>query len=152
MDLWGAENTWAFREGGREYRGVESLLDTTITNWESVLYRLNGCKLIYGENYFKDLNERYLHVIFERNPNPLGMYVRIMRAYACKGASVLSNNAARVVGEALEAYSFEDISAYEKSHYRFHYIGKNVYDLFKERVRRIDLFPVELRKAESSLW
>ena len=151
VDLWGAEDTWAFRDGGREYAGVRSLLGTTITNWESILCRLKGCKLIHGENYFKDLNERYLHVVYERNPNPLGMYVRIMRAYACKDASVLSGTAARVLSDALKVYSFEDMRTYERNHYQFNYIVESVYEHFRKRVGNPGLLPIELRKTRASL-
>ena len=151
VDLWSAEDTWAFREGGREYTDIRSLLDTTITNWESILCCLNGCRLIHGENYFTDLNKRYLHVVFDKNPNPLGMYVRIMRAYACRHASVLSGRAARVLNEALSVYSLEDMSTYEREHYLYRYIVEDVYEHFKERVRKPDLLPVELRKTRTLL-
>lgn len=151
VDLWNAEDTWAFRRGGRQYNGVESLLDTTITNWESILFKLEGCRLIHGENYFRDLNERYLDVVFCENPNPLGMYVRILRTYACKDASVLSGKAARVLSTALAVHSFEEIRAYEGNHYRVNHIGKNVYDHLKAGVESPDLFPVELKKRRSNL-
>ena len=151
VDLWHAEETWAFREGGCEYRGVESLLGVTITNWESILCRLDGHRLIHGENYFRDLNKRYLHVVLERNPNPLGMYVRIMRAYACKEAAVLSGKAAEVVGRGLQMYSFADIRAYESGHYRIQYIGEGVYELFRRRLMNPGSRPVELRGARGSL-
>ena len=151
MDLWHAEETWAFREGGCKYRGVESLLGVTITNWESVLCRLDGHRLIHGKNYFRDLNERYLHVVLERNPNTLGMYVRIMRAYACKEAAVLSAKAAEVVSGGLKAHSFGDIQAYESGHYRVQYIGEDVYELFRTRLVNPGLGPVELREARESL-
>ena len=114
--------------------------------------RLSPRAVIHRENYFRDLNERYLHVVLDRNPNPLGMYVRIMRAYACKDASVLSSRAARVVSEALSAYSFEDMSAYERDHYQFQYIGEEVYEHFRKRVRKLDLLPIEIRKKKISLW
>lgn len=154
VDLWNAEETWAFRRGGRQYGGVESLLDTTITNWESILFKLEGCTLLHGEDYFKDLNEGYLDVIFDRNPNPLGMYVRILRAYACKEASIFSSRAAKVLSAALDVHSFEDVSAYERNHYRVNHIAKSVYDRLKARVKSPDLFPVELgrRRANFSLW
>ena len=154
VDLWNAEETWAFRRGGQRYDGVESLLDTTITNWESILFKLEECRLLHGEDYFKDLHEGYLDVVFCRNPNPLGMYVRILRAYACKEASVFSGKAAKVLSTALEVHSFEDVSAYEKNHYRVNHIAKNVYDRLKAGVKSPDLFPVELGKQRSnfSLW
>lgn len=151
VDLWNAEDTWAFRRGGRPYDGVESLLSTTITNWESILYRLDGCRLIHAQDYFKDLNERYLHVVFERNPNPLGMYVRILRAYACKEASVLSSRATQVLSDALKVYSFDDLSNYEKAHCEVNYIDETVYELFRKGVRAPDLLPVPLGRPQRLL-
>lgn len=154
VDLWNARDTWAFREGGRRYDGVESLLGTTITNWESILFQLKGYRLIHAEGYFRDLNERYLHIVFDRNPNPLGMYVRVLRAYTCKDASVLSNRAARVLREALQKYSFEDLSDYEHAHYRAAHIGRKEYELFKEGIRKPSLLPVRLARPRGnlSLW
>ena len=151
VDLWRAEDTWAFRQGGRRYDGVESLLGTTITNWESILCRLEGCKLIHGENYFRDLSDGYLDVINDNNPNPLGMHVRILRAYACKDAWVLSSRTAQVLRGALQAYSFEDMSRYEREHYRVQYIGERVYELCREGVRSANLLPVELVKRNRNL-
>ncbi len=151
VDIWGAKDTWAFRQGGRKYAGAKSLLGTTITNWESILYHLNERRLIHERNYLRDLNDRYLHVVYEENPNPLGMYVRIMRAYACKEASMLSNTAARVLNDALKSYSFEDINMYERNHYEFQYIAREVYEHFVRHVHRPDLLPVQLRKGAPSL-
>ena len=151
VDLWRAENTWAFREGGRKYTDVRSLLDTTITNWESILCSVRGCRLIHRENYFEDLNDRYLHVVYERNPNPLGMYVRIMRAYACKDASELSSTAARVLSDALEVYSFEDMRVYERNHYQVQYIVESVYEHLRKRVREPNLLPIALGGPKAAL-
>jgi len=151
VDLWRVEDTWAFKEGGCKYTGVESLLGTTITNWESILYGLRDQKLIYAGNYFEDLEERYLDVVYYRNPNPLGMYVRILRAYGLKDAAILSGKAVRAVNGALGTYSFGDVSAYEKEHYQFQYISKDIYDLFWERVREPNLFPTRLREGKGLL-
>lgn len=152
VDLWRAEDTWAFREGGQEYRGVESLLDTTITNWESVLCRLDGYRVIHRVNYFEELDRRYLDVVFERNPNPLGMYVRIMRTYASRETAMLSPRAARVLGGALERYSYEDMRRYEEEHYRHQYVDEAVYKLFEERVCEAGPRGVELATRPGSLW
>ena len=151
VDIWSAEDTWAFRKGGCQYDGIESLLSTTITNWESILYQLNGCRLIHGENYFKDINDRYLHTVFDKNPNPLSMYVRILRTYACKDAARLSGKAAWVLNTALRRYSFEVLSAYERGHYSVPYIGHAVYDLFRDRVEKPGLLTVELRPPPRAL-
>ena len=90
-------------------------------------------------------------MVFDRNPNPLGMYVRILRAYACKEASELSCRTARILSVALNVYSFEDVSVYERNHYRVEHIAENVYDRVKKGVAAPGLLPVELRKPGSSL-
>ena len=117
VDLWEARQTWAFRSGVREYNGIESLLDTTITNWESVLYGLGGGRLVCREAYFEDLRRRYLDVVCEENPNALGMYVRLLKAYICKEASLLSVKAAETLAHGLEVYSLSDVNSYELEHY-----------------------------------
>ena len=131
VDVWDAQQSWAFIQGYRKYRSIESLLDTTITNWERILYRVDGGELICDDNYFSDLQQRYLDVVLEENPNALGMYIRLLRAYAIKDASILSNKAAQIIGEGLSAYSFEEMNDYEKAHYSGAYISKETYDYLK---------------------
>ena len=131
VDLWEAKRTWAFQQGIREYRSIESLLDTTITNWESILYHVEGNRLICKDSYFDDLRRGYLDVVFDVNPNELGMYIRLFRAFASKDVSVLSQRAARVIGEGVLAHSFEEISDYERSHYFSSYISEETYDYLK---------------------
>ena len=131
VDLWQAEKTWAFLEGLREYKSIESLLDTTITNWESILYCVDGGRLICKENYFDDLRRRYLDVVFDKNPNTLGMYIRLVRAYASKDASILSHKAAQVLSKGLRTHSFEEMSTYEMAHYSSVYISRGTYNYLK---------------------
>lgn len=133
VDIWSAENTWAFQHGFRKYECIESLLDTTITNWESILYDIKKNKLFYKKNYFDDLNRRYLDVVLDSNPNPLGMYVRIIRTCICKDVSILSNRAFQLINEAITDYSFEDISLYERTHFPDSYVDRSAYDYFKNR-------------------
>ena len=157
VDLWNAENTWAFQKGHRKYERVESLLDTTITNWESILYNLKKHKLIFKENYFGELDERYLDVVLDKNPNPLGMYVRIMRAYACKEKLELSNRetqlklsnqASQLMRKALKKHTFDEMSIYEKEHFQKSYIDKLTYDHINKHTQSTDLLPVPLENIK----
>ena len=132
VDIWPACDTWAFREGVREYQGIESLLDTTITNWESVLYRLDQGTLIYRDRYFEDLCDRYLDIVCEQNPNALGMYVRLLKAYVCKEAALLSRKAADVIASGLRIYSLTDVNAYEREHYGRVFIDDSAYGYLME--------------------
>ena len=134
VDFWDVQDTWALRNNIVEYQRIESLLDTTITNWESVLYSVTDNRLLCGTDYFKDINRGYLDVVLESNPNPLGMTVRLIRTYAHKDVFELSIEAASCIEQALDRYSFEELSSYERAHFRQGYIDRIVYaDLKHDR-------------------
>ena len=122
VDIWPAADTWAFRNGHSKYESIESLLKTTITNWEAVLFRLDGGPLMCKPTYFEEIRSGYLDVVLEDNPNQLGMYVRLVRACIDRPVFCLSDKARGVFRKATERYSFEDLIAYERRHYRRHYI------------------------------
>ena len=134
VDIWAAEDTWAFRHGMFAYESVESLLNTTITNWEAVLFRLDEGPLMCSPTYFDDIRSGYLDVVFRVNPNPLGMYVRLFRACLDWPVSRLSGRAAEVVREAIESYSFDGLKRYEERHYTRLYIERRAYDQLAEAV------------------
>ena len=122
VDVWDIRSTWAFRTGQISYQGPESILKTTITNWESILVRLdrahvNRGSVICDDNYFRDIARGYLDVVLEVNPNPIGMYVRILRAHASGRVLRLSRRAADLLRQAMSVHSFEDFSSYESGHY-----------------------------------
>ena len=153
VDAWEAQESWAFLQGYRKYKSIESLLDTTITNWESILYRVDGGRLICKDNYFHDLRRRYLDVVLDKNPNTLGMYIRLVRAHAIKDASILSNRAAQVIREGLMAYSFEEMNCYETAHYSDAYISRETYNYLKSHdgIRNPIKAFVNLQKRQGAL-
>ena len=122
IDVWDIRSTWAFRAGHISYQCPESILKTTITNWESILVRLDRGyvsrdRVICDDSYFRDIVGGYLDVVLEVNPNPIGMYVRIMRAHAGGRVSRLSKRAADLLRRAMSVHSFEDFRSYERGHY-----------------------------------
>ena len=59
IDIWTMKNTWVFAQGHVDYRNINSLLDTTLMSWDSVLYSFPTNKIgayvrllrpIYGKN------------------------------------------------------------------------------------------------------
>lgn len=133
VDVWEAENTWAFRQGLRSYESVRSLLDTTITNWDSVLYDLKRHSLICREEYFDELGRRYLDLVLKESPNVLGMYVRLLRACASKDVDMLSESAASVVLEGLKKHSYSEVNDYERAHFQGAEIGYEMYEYLREQ-------------------
>lgn len=146
VDVWAAQDTWAFREGGFRYESVESLLETTITNWEAVLFRLDGGPLVCKRRYFEDIQAGHLDVVLGKNANPLGMYVRLVRACIFWPVVSLSSRARAVVREAMETHSFEGLKAYEREHYRHRYIEERPYEEVKSTVLASGAGKVRIRR------
>lgn len=150
VDIWRAEDTWAFRHGKFHYESVESLLETTITNWEAVLFRLDGGPVMCRPGYFQDIQAGYLDVVFSDNPNPLGMYVRLVRACIDWPVLCLSRKARKVVREAVESHSFEDLKSYERHHYRRQFIDEDGYGRVTEAVFAKGTGDVHIRRRSST--
>ena len=153
LDLWQASESWAFSSGKKEYLDINSLLSTTITNWDSVLFDWKTKKLICGNNYFVDLRDGYLDILFEENPNEIGMFVKIFRCYASKGVVNFSPRAACLVNKALEKYSYEDINNYEMKSYGESRFTKSMFSSLKKnkRISNPDLLPVDLERFNRTL-
>ena len=79
VDIWAAKKTWAIREGYFQFKSIDSLLETTITNWEAILYRWRDKQIICRDSYFADISNRHLDIVFEKNLNEFDMYARILR-------------------------------------------------------------------------
>ena len=151
IDIWSAENTWAFKQGILAYKGIHSLLETTITNWESILFPLHGGPLIYREGYFEDILRGYLDIVLVENPNPMGMYVKVLRSHACKGALEFSRRVLEVLRKAVSEHSFEDFVSYEKAHYGDFHISNSIYSQIKGLNDHGIVGPVKLAKANQTL-
>ncbi len=146
VDIWLAKSTWAFQEGYQRFESIESMLNTTITNWDAILYHWKGKKIICKDDYFKDLSNYYLDVVLDKNPNMLGMYTRVIRYCAGKAAAKeISPRVIHTLRLVFEKYSKKELLEYEERSFRDRYLH-NAYerlsgdkDLFKE-----DIFPKEL--------
>ena len=146
VDIWSAEATWAFKEGYRRFESIESMLDTTITNWDAILYHWKDGKIICKEDYFKDLSSYYLDVVLDKNPNMLGMYTRVMRYCMGKAAArKVSPRVAHLLKSAFEDYSEQELLEYEERSFEDRYL-QNVYECLAkdENLYRDDIFPKEL--------
>lgn len=117
------------------------------------MYRLDGGGLICGKTYFEDLNAGFLDVVFDENPNVLGMYVRLFRACVYKDVALLSEKAASIIREGLSTYSYEAICKYESSHYQDVYLTRTMWDWLSETMSQNDgsPYPVALGSVQGHL-
>lgn len=124
LDIWNAEETWAIHNGLVNYRGISSLLNTTITNWDSILMDWRSKRILCRDGYFDQIANGKLDIILTSNPNPLGMLVRVLRYIQLKDAEQISFSCIEYLRETTNIYGFKDINKSEISSY-----GKPVIDL-----------------------
>lgn len=137
VDIWSAPESWAIRQGLVPYKGIASLMETTVLNWDAILMNWRTGTFIFRNNYFEDLKNRFLDIVLKENPDPLGMAVRVFRHFCLKDAKQISPSAAEYLADCTKAYSFDEIIKREKRSYGNNFIEPNVYQFFSE-VRKAD--------------
>ncbi|MDT8385789.1 MAG: hypothetical protein RRB22_15400 [Gammaproteobacteria bacterium] len=131
VDIWNARETWAIKQGLVQYKGIASLTETTVLNWDAILMNWRTRNFIYREKYFEEITERILDVVLEENPSPRGMAVRVFRHFYFKGAEKITKRAAAYLSICAKKYSFEEIKYAEVRSYSNTLIKPAVYKFFK---------------------
>lgn len=132
VDIWNAKETWAIKQGLVEYKGIASLTETTVLNWDAILMNWRTKNFIYRENYFEELSERVLDIVLEENPSPRGMVVRVFRHLYYKGAEKITRRAAVYLAKCAKRYSFEEIKNAELRSYSNTLIKPAIYKFFEK--------------------
>jgi predicted nucleotidyltransferase len=89
VDVWPIRETWAFKHKHVLYEGRESLLLTTITNWDAVAFSFKDKQIISSSSYLECLKMGELEVVLTENPNKAGVLIRVIRAICDKRAKIL---------------------------------------------------------------
>jgi predicted nucleotidyltransferase len=131
VDVWNAEETWAIRQGIVAYKGIGSLTETTVLNWDAILMNWKSRSFVHKSRYLQDIRDRTLDVVLEENPNPLGMAVRVFRHLCLKDARRITRAGATYLAHAAERYSFQEIRSEEIRSYGTSLIPHPVYRLFE---------------------
>ena len=132
VDIWNARETWAIRKGLVHYRGIESLTETTILNWDAVLLNWSTRQIICDRDYFRQLRHGVLDVVLVDNPNPLGAAVRAFRHLCLEDAKELTIDAARYLSQAARQYSVEVVVGSEIRSYCNSVIDPAVLRFFRQ--------------------
>jgi len=132
IDIWSAKRTWAISKGYINFSGIDSLLDTTILNWDAILMSWKTHRIICHDDYLQGLRERKLDIVLEKNPHPLGMAVRIFRQQSLKGATRVSIKAAKYAIKITRRYSYQQLAEAELRSYGDQFIGRAVYEYFSK--------------------
>lgn len=131
VDIWHAEETWAIKQGLVSYKGIASLTNTTVLNWDAILMNWRTRNFIYRKDYFEEINTRVLDIVLEENPNPLGMAVRVFRHLCLKDARKITTSAAKYLAKCSRIYSFEEIHDAELKSYQNAYVERTLHRFFE---------------------
>lgn len=132
VDIWAARDTWAIREGHVEFLGIESLLRTTILNWDAILLNWRSKEIICDRFYVRDIREGIMRIVLEANPDPLGAAVRAFRHLCLKDARKISIGTARFLSRAAKTYPFDVVRSEERSRFRSAAITLDVLEFFQK--------------------
>lgn len=149
IDIWNAKETWAIKEGLVQYKGIESLTETTVLNWDAILMNWRTRAFICRKNYLDDINTRVLDIVLEKNPDPLGMAVRVLRHLCLKDARKITSSATRYLANCTKIYSFDDIRKREIRSYANSVIDPNIFRFF-EHLKEHEYLDIQSRFSVAS--
>ena len=149
VDIWNARETWAIRQGFVAYKGIASLTETTVMNWDAILLNWRTQIFIHRKNYLEEIKGRVLDIVLIQNPNPLGMAVRVFRHLCAKDAKKITRKTAEYLADCAKTFSYLEIKNSEMRSYEDSIIEHAVYRLF-EHMNGYEQFDIESRFSIAS--
>ncbi len=131
VDVWKADETWAISQGLVIYKGIGSLTNTTVLNWDAILMNWRTRNFVARENYLDDIRSRTLDIVLTTNPDPLGMTVRVFRQFCLKVAKAITNRAICYMADSTEQFPLAELIARELSSYQNSVIRPDVFRFFQ---------------------
>jgi predicted nucleotidyltransferase len=135
VDVWPVCETWAFRKGLVNFRDKKSLLLTTISNWDAILYSFEDKKIIFKDGYFDDLTKGRLELILSENPNELGVLMRMLRSIHDGKAGCIMPKALMFLQNQLEKRSRDEVYDAQFEILGRIYFSKLEIDAFREELK-----------------
>ncbi|WP_456292610.1 hypothetical protein [Pseudomonas sp. AK106] len=142
VDVWPVRETWAFKYANVKYIGRESLLRTTITNWDSVAYSFKDGVIISDPSYLDCLISGELDVVLIKNPNEVGVLTRLIKAICDKRAKILMPRLLNYLKEELPKWTANQIVAAQEDMLGKVYLSRDEYYSFRDEIYSLkeDLF------------
>ncbi len=159
IDIWNAKKTWAVTQGHIKYEGIASLTNSTILNWDAILMNWRTRNFIFRDGYLESLISRKLDVVLDKNPNPIGMAVRVFRNLCMKDTRQISRKAVDYLINCTSTFTFDELIASEIRSYRNTLIDFAHYRMFEslqtnshlDLIERFDLVRFKLEREGLSI-
>lgn len=82
IDFWDVYSSWAHKAGYRRVGCLEDVVNTTFFNLDAIIYLVDENKIEAKDGTLQDLENKFLDINLEPNPNPLGAATRALRRMA----------------------------------------------------------------------
>lgn len=115
VDVWPVRETWAFKNNYVVFKGRESLLLTTITNWDAIAFSFKDRRIIADPSYLECLKVGELDIVLAENPNSVGVLMRILRSICDRRARVLMPKLVKYLKQELPNWSAKQIVAAQEN-------------------------------------
>lgn len=122
IDIWSLEETWAFKNHYIIQRDVESLLNTTLMSWDSVLYDIQNDRIITNDSWLTDLHTGRLDLVLEHTPDVTSALIRILRTIYGKEVLILGERLCHFLASSLNVSSNQTLVSDELERFRTSYI------------------------------
>ncbi len=109
IDIWPLKETWAFKNGAIAFENKESLLKTTQTNYEAIMYDIKNKKIICAKNYIDDIRNGYLTVINPTSPSSLKLLKKILTSIYKNNVKYCDQTLSALVNQVMNNYSQPEI-------------------------------------------
>lgn len=146
VDIWSAKETWAIRQGIVAYKGIASLTETTVLNWDAVLMNWRTRAFVFRDRYLDEIQARTLDIVLDQNPDPIGMAVRVFRHLCLKDAKSVTEKSLEYLADCTSTYALKDLIAREIRSYGKSVIEPAMYRYF-EHIYGAKTFPMADRIA-----
>lgn len=131
VDIWNAKETWAISRGLVQYKGIASLTETTVLNWDAILMNWRTRAFIFRDCYLDHIKERHMDIVLEQNPNPAGMAMRVFRHLCLKDALSFTPKAITYLANCTALFSLEELTDREVQSYGKSIIKPAMYRYFE---------------------
>ena len=134
IDVWPMKETWAFVSGYVDYVDRESLLLTTITNWDAIAFSFKDEALISGHDYIDSLRRRELDIVLVENPNRLGAFLRVLKLIFDKQVEVLLPKALMYLKDGFSEFSSRELYVFQVQAFNRVYFSEQEIESFRAEV------------------
>lgn len=142
IDVWPIRETWAFKHGCVAYNGRESLLLTTITNWDAVIFSFKDKRIMSNPFYLDCLRRGELDIVLTENPNKAGVLIRVVRTICDKRAKVLMPRLLKYLKQELPKWTSSQIASAQEELFGKVYLSRIEFCNFRDEIFSLeeDLF------------